>query len=256
MKIELLPVVKCEQLTATVFALHLRSSYISDIIQPGQFINIKVQTGNYPLLRRPFSVARTHRDIITIIFDIVGEGTRILSEKKPGDTVDVLGPLGHSFTLPSAGTRPVLVAGGLGMAPMPLLTQKLKANGFSNIETFLGARSKQFLVDYELTNVKYATDDGSAGHHGTVVSLLDEWLKNNSHNELSVYACGPNPMLRGLQELLRVYSLSGEVSLECVMACGIGICQGCPVESVNSTRRYRLVCNEGPVFDIHSVMIQ
>jgi len=256
MKIELLPVVRCEQVAATVYALHMRSFYFASTIQPGQFINIKVQSGFYPLLRRPFSVAQTQDDVITILFDIVGEGTRILSLKKPGDMVDVLGPLGRPFTLPQSDTVPLLVAGGLGMAPMPILTKWLKANGFKNTETFLGARSKDYLVDYQLENVHYATDDGSQGYHGTVVSLLDQWFTDNRGTEVTVYACGPNPMLRGLQNLLQGRSLKGQVSLECVMACGIGICQGCPVESVNSTKRYRLVCNDGPVFDIHSVVIQ
>jgi len=256
MKIELLPVVRREQLSQTVYALHLRSAYIASVIKPGQFINIKVQSGAFPLLRRPFSVAYKQKDIITIIFDIVGEGTRILSDKKPGDIVDVLGPLGRSFTVPGRGSTAVLVAGGLGMAPMPILTQELQNNGVTSIETFLGARSKNYLVDYNLVNVHYATDDNSKGFHGTVVSLVDTWLQNNKDVSVRVYSCGPNPMLRALQETLSVRSIQGQVSLECVMACGIGICQGCPVESMNSTNKYRLVCRDGPVFDIHSVTIQ
>ncbi len=256
MKIEILPVVQCEQLKPTVYALHLRSAYFSGLIKPGQFINIKVQDGVYPLLRRPFSVAFKKRDIITIIFDVVGEGTRILSEKNPGDTVDVLGPLGRSFKMPEPDTTAILVAGGLGMAPMPILTQFLMEQKIYGIETFLGARSENYLIDYNLTNIHYATDDNSKGFHGTVVSLLEQWLSENTDREMYVYACGPNPMLRALQSMLCKYSLSGQVSLECIMACGVGICQGCPVESANSQTKYRLVCKDGPVFDIHSVVIQ
>lgn len=256
MKIEQLPVVRREQLTPTVIALHMRSSYITSTIQPGQFVNIKVQSGTYPLLRRPFSVAYKEQDVFTVIFDVVGEGTRILSEKKPGETIDVLGPLGQPFALPPIDGTAVLVAGGLGMAPMPLLTQTLIKTGISNIVTFLGARSSDYIVDYNLRNVHYATDDNSRGFHGTVVSLLDRWLDNNTGVPVHVFSCGPNPMLRALQEMLAARSISGQVSLECMMACGIGICQGCPVETVNSTQNYRLVCKEGPVFDIHSVVIQ
>jgi len=256
MKIELLPVVECEQLTSTVFALHLRSSYLSKNTKPGQFVNIKVQSIDYPLLRRPFSVAYADADIITILFEIVGEGTRILSEKKTGELVDVLGPLGSSFTLAKKDTTTILVAGGLGVAPMPLLTERLTQNGTERLETFLGARSKEQLVNYRLKNVHFATDDGSEGFHGTVVALLDDWFEQNKDIPVTVYACGPNQMLRALQEMLHMRSLQGQVSLECVMACGIGICQGCPVESSNSTKRYRLVCKDGPVFDIHSVIIQ
>lgn len=255
MKIEILQVVQCERLKPTVYALHLRSAYISGSIQPGQFINIKIQNGMYPLLRRPFSVAYKRQDIVTIIFDVVGEGTRILSEKGPGDTVDALGPLGQPFTIPDPGSTAVLAAGGLGMAPMPVLTQALRERGITNIETFLGARSEDYLVDYNLVNVHYATDDNSKGFHGTVVSLLDQWLEENTDKSVNVFACGPNPMLRALQSALTKRSLSGQVSLECIMACGVGICQGCPVESVNGEKKYRLVCKDGPVFDIHSVRI-
>jgi len=256
MKIELLPVVKHEQLTPTVYALHLRSKYIADTIQPGQFVNIKVQQSNYPLLRRPFSVASKEDDTIAIIFDVVGEGTHILSKKEPGDIIDVLGPLGRPFTMPGLESIPVLVAGGLGMAPMPILTQTLAGHGITNVTTFLGARSKDYLIDYKLKNVHYATDDNSKGFHGTVVALLDAWLSAVEEKKVTVYACGPNPMLRALQITLRKKSVQGQVSLECVMACGVGLCQGCPVASADSDRKFKLVCKDGPVFDIHSVMIQ
>jgi dihydroorotate dehydrogenase electron transfer subunit len=256
MKIELLPVVKREQLTSTVYVLHLRSRYIADNIQPGQFINIKVQQGNYPLLRRPFSVAYKQEDTISIIFDVIGEGTHILSTKKPGDIVDVLGPLGNPFTLPGLGAMPVLVAGGLGMAPMPLLTQTLADLGISDVRTFLGARSKDYLIDYKLKNVHYATEDKSKGFHGTVVALLDAWLDTVEMEKVVIYACGPNLMLRALQSILRKRSVEGQVSLECIMACGIGLCQGCPVATANGDRKFKLVCKDGPVFEIHSVMIQ
>ena len=259
MKNDILSVVQCEQLKPDIFALHLRSPYISSTILPGQFINIKVQSGTYPLLRRPFSVAYKKDDVISIIFNIVGEGTRILSEKKPGDSIDVLGPLGRSFTFPGHAASVLLVAGGLGMAPMPILTQALVNNGIHRIETFLGARTKDYLVDYNLKNVHYATDDSSMGFHGTVVSLVEQWLRENTDHEdkpVYVYACGPNPMLMELQKMLANRRIGGQVSLECVMACGIGICQGCPVGSRDGTKKYQLVCKDGPVFDIHSVMIQ
>ncbi len=255
MKIELLPVVKREQLTPTIYALHLRSTYIAGTIQPGQFVNIKVQQSNYPLLRRPFSVASKEDDTITIIFDVVGEGTHILSKKEPGDVIDVLGPLGHPFTMPGRGSIPVLVAGGLGMAPMPILTQTLAGHGITDVVTFLGARSKDSLIDYKLKNVHFATDDNSKGFHGTVVALLDAWLDSVKAGKVTVYACGPNPMLRALQSALRKRSVGGQVSLECVMACGVGLCQGCPVASVKGDKKYELVCKDGPVFDIHSVII-
>lgn len=256
MKIELLPVLDTERLSPTIYALHFRSEYIAKRIAPGQFVNIKVSDDSYPLLRRPFSIARRDGDVLTILFEVVGLGTRILSRKRPGDLVDVLGPLGRPFTLPSKGSTAVLIAGGLGIAPMPILTQNLLEHGITSIETFFGARTKDYLVDYHLKNVHYATDDNTKGFHGTVVSLLDSWLNKTGRSNLYFYACGPAPMLRAVQTVLQKHRLHGQVSLECTMACGVGICQGCPVESVNSTKRYRLVCKDGPVFDIHSVIIE
>jgi dihydroorotate dehydrogenase electron transfer subunit len=255
MKIDISPVTGVEKLTATVYALHFESPYITEHVRPGQFVNIRVENTFTPLLRRPFSIARKEGTTATILFDVVGEGTKLLSEKKRGDMLDVLGPLGTPYTMPDKDSTAILVAGGLGMAPMPLLTQALHAGGIDKIHTFLGARTKEYLVDYKLTNVQYATDDNSMGYSGTVVSLVEEWLEAGYPERARVFACGPNPMLKALQIALQRRHIPGQVSLECVMACGVGICQGCPVETVGNTQRYRLVCKEGPVFDIQSVRI-
>jgi dihydroorotate dehydrogenase electron transfer subunit len=255
MKIDNTPVTGIEKLTATVYALHFESPYITQHVQPGQFVNIRVENTFSPLLRRPFSIAWKEGTTATILFDVVGEGTRILSEKKRGNMLDVLGPLGKPYTMPDRDSTVILVAGGLGMAPMPLLTQALNAWGVDKIHTFLGARTKEYLVDYKLGNIQYATDDNSRGYNGTVVSLVDEWLRSEEPERVHAFACGPNPMLKALQTLLQRRHIQGQVSLECVMACGVGICQGCPVETTGNAQRYRLVCKEGPVFDIQSVRI-
>ncbi len=255
MIIEQVPVVSVERLTSDIYALEFRSERLAHTVGPGQFVNIKTSPGYYPFLRRPFSVAYVDQDILTIIFDIVGEGTRLLSRKKAGERLDVLGPLGHGYSTPAPGTTAVLVGGGLGTAPLPFLSERLRGSEGCAVETFIGARTAELIVTYKIRKPRIATDDGSSGFHGTVVSLLDSWLDSAGKGDVKIYACGPNPMLRALQRMLAGRSIGGEASLECVMACGIGICQGCPVEVVESGRKYNLVCKEGPVFDIHSVSI-
>jgi dihydroorotate dehydrogenase electron transfer subunit len=256
MIIEQSPVVIVEQLRTKIYALSFRSTYITDRTQPGQFVNIKVAPGQFPLLRRPFSIADIDGDIATIIFDVVGEGTHLLSQKSCGDTIDVLGPLGKGFTLADPVDTAILVGGGLGMAPLPLLAKRLRERGVSNVHTFLGARTANLIVNYKFSDIRIATDDGSEGVKGTVVELLDMFLAaKRLTTDIFVFGCGPNRMLESLKNLLRMRNIRGEASLECVMACGIGICQGCPVETEGGAQKYKLVCKDGPVFDLQSVII-
>ncbi|MBI3194929.1 MAG: dihydroorotate dehydrogenase electron transfer subunit, partial [Ignavibacteriae bacterium] len=132
-----------------------------------------------------------------------------------------------------------------------LLTQQL--NEKKTITTFLGARTKEQLIPSFLTNIQTATDDGSHGFKGTVVSLLDEYLKTHQVRKPKIFACGPNIMLNALSELAQRWNIPCEVSLETTMACGIGICQGCPVERVEQKKKYSLCCKDGPVFDVQTV---
>jgi dihydroorotate dehydrogenase electron transfer subunit len=255
MIIEQTPVTAVERLTANIYALSFESNYLANHTKPGQFVNIKTMPGPYPLLRRPFSIAYIEGDISTIIFDVVGEGTEILSHKRAGDIIDVLGPLGKSFTLSGVGNTALLIGGGLGMAPLPILMKTLRENGIARIHTFLGARTADLIVDYKLSGVHVATDDGSKGCKGTVLDLLNTYLDTENKDDIFIYACGPNQMLGALKTMMKQRLLKGEISLECIMACGIGICQGCPVETENDSQKYKLVCKDGPVFDIHSVIV-
>lgn len=248
-------VTELQTVGSNIYVLSFRNSHIASTIQPGQFVNIKVSEWGIPLLRRPFSVYNTVGDDVKIIFNVIGLGTKIISSKRVGDVIDVIGPLGRPYNLADSHDTAILVAGGLGVAPLPMITKTLDRVSTSLV-TFLGARSRDQLVSIHLENVHFATDDGSEGFHGTVVELLRTYLSTKNVPKPKIFACGPNAMLSSLSKLADEFRIPCEVSIECAMACGIGICQGCPIEQVGSEKKYALVCKDGPVFDSRSVLIE
>ena len=249
---DLFPVVSVKEVAANVHVLRFHAPPIAAAVRPGQFLNIKADEGLEPLLRRPFSVYRAEGEHVEIVFNVIGKGTAVLHRKRPGETLDVLGPLGVPFTLDGPFDTAVLIAGGLGVAPMPLATAFLQRAG-KRVVTMLGARTKSQLVADHLSDVHTATDDGSAGHHGNAVELARKVLAGAALPRPRIFACGPTAMLRGVQALALETGLPCEVSLEGPMACGFGICQGCPVELVGSERKYALMCKDGPTFDVRTV---
>lgn len=252
MKIVEVPVTGREEIAEGIFALSFESKELAREVRPGQFVNIKVGEGELPLLRRPFSISRTDGPLLEVIFNVVGAGTRALAAKQRGERLNVLGPLGIPFGLEEDFETAIIVAGGLGVAPFPFLTPHL---GRVRIETFLGSRTTSQIVDRFLVNVHVATDDGSKGYHGTVVDLLNGYLREHPQRRPKLFACGPTPMLKALTAYAIKENLRCELSLEGDMACGVGICQGCPVERVQGEKKYSLVCTEGPTFDCREVVL-
>ncbi len=238
-----------------IFVLSFKAPEIAEAVRPGQFVSVKAEDSNDPLLRRPFSVYWVDGHDVEIIFNVVGRGTTLLRNKRSGERIDVLGPLGVPFrTKDFDAETAILVAGGLGVAPMPLVTAALRKIG-TRILTLLGVRSAQQAVEAHLENVRIATDDGSRGFHGTVVELLARLLDEGVPGRLKVFGCGPNAMLRALGDVCTAGRIPCEVSLEGPMGCGFGICQGCPVELVDGDRKYALMCKDGPSFDIRKIRI-
>ena len=238
-----------------IFVIRFLAPELAASIKAGQFINIKVADGFEPLLRRPFSVYRASDGHVEVIFNVVGRGTSILSRKAAGDFIDVLGPLGMPYSLDDPSfTTGILVGGGLGVAPLPIATAGLKAAG-KRVMTFLGGRSAGQVVREHLIDPLIATDDGSLGFRGTVVDLLGAELPKRKVAAPKIFACGPTPMLRAVAAFARAGGIPCEVSLEGPMACGIGICQGCPVELTGTEVKYALMCKDGPVFDIETIRI-
>ncbi|MCL6447434.1 MAG: dihydroorotate dehydrogenase electron transfer subunit [Armatimonadetes bacterium] len=277
-----------EKLTADCFRISLICPQIAGSARPGQFLHVKINPGLEPLLRRPFSVHAVNRETgeIALLYRVVGRGTRLLAQKRKGDSLDLIGPLGRGFDLPAAGQRVALVAGGIGIAPLYFLLQTLAGAGNSP-DVLLGARTAQELLlvrkVQELVNggvlkeqlsikkgrpgshngslstfpgrVMVATDDGSCGHRGPVTDLLAGLLAEEKVE--MVYACGPAAMLKVVASLLERYGVDGEVSLEERMGCGIGACLSCVCKTRGGNRQdfsYRRVCLEGPVFKARDVV--
>lgn len=210
---------------------------------PGQFVNVQVCRNTAPLLRRPFGVAGVDRKegTFTMIYRIIGEGTHILSEACTGDILSIVGPLGHGFDM--SASRPLLVGGGLGLAPLLYLAQGLKS-----CDILMGGRTADELFWTDLYegrcgNVYLTTDDGSAGTKGTVMALLPDLLLEGIYD--CVYVCGPVPMMRAVAQACLKAGVKCQVSLEKYMACGLGACLSCSCEGIG--RRIK-VCKDGPVF--------
>jgi dihydroorotate dehydrogenase electron transfer subunit len=247
------PVEETIEIDNRIYLLKVNAPEISSVIKPGQFLNIRVSERVSPLLRRPFSVCDVDGEHIYLMFNILGEGTNILAHKPKGSEIDILGPLGNGFNLDGDYETAVIVAGGLGAAPFPYFTRSLI--GKKEIISFIGGRSKDDVITYNLKNVKEATEDGSLGFKGNVVQLLEENIDLLKSKKLKIFACGPTLMLRALKSFCIKNKFECEVSTECAMACGFGICQGCPIESTTEHEKYLLVCKDGPVFNIKDIVI-
>ena len=223
-----------------------------------------------PLLRRPFSIAERdpEKGVFGLIYRVVGGGTEILAMRRAGERVDVLGPLGSTLEPVRAGRPVIMVAGGVGVAPFLSLAQETAREGRADpaeMTVLFGAATAGLLSGEEKfrrlgLNVKLATDDGTTGYRGLVTDLLERELAGASRRRAYLYACGPTPMMRRCQEIAREAGIGGQVSLEGIMPCGVGVCMACVVPCVvpgdrSSPRRYERVCDKGPVFDMEEVVL-
>ncbi|MDR1603546.1 MAG: dihydroorotate dehydrogenase electron transfer subunit [Gracilibacteraceae bacterium] len=229
--------------------------------QPGQFLHIRVAEAPAPLLRRPLSIAAIDAagGQITVYYRQKGLGTELLARKRPGETLDALGPLGRGFTIPATGAL-LLVAGGIGVFPLLTLGEAALRRGLACTLLWGGENSAFFAAAAPIAAAipcRLATVDGSLGTKGTVMALLSPYLAPAAENEagLRLAACGPYPMLRALVGPVQARRLPLEVSLEATMACGLGACLGCTVSGRNGAgaRVMRRVCADGPVFPAEEV---
>jgi len=233
------------------FLLRIGASQVAREAAPGQFLMFRVGPTYDPLLRRPFSVCRVVGEEVEVMYRVVGRGTALLSERRPGEELKVLGPLGRGFRPPHG--PPLLVAGGMGVAPLIFWAQRLRELGYGPT-VLLGAASAGELLGEGIlrevgAEVRVATEDGSLGFRGTVVELLERELEPSHF----VYACGPSGMLRRVVALVEAKGLPCQISVEEVMACGVGACMGCAVRA--RAGGYLLACKDGPVFDGEEVTL-
>ena len=239
------------------YLMGLESSEIAAEARPGHFVMIRVREGTDPLLRRPFSVCGTEKDrLFHILYRVVGPGTSIMSAVRKGDTLSVLGPLGNGFELPGPGETPILLAGGIGIAPILFLAGFV---GKDDALLMAGFRTAEDIVDFKACGlsgfpISLATDDGTVGQKGFVTDLLKGHLDEIKTTNPLVFACGPAPMLKKVAAMIQDRGIPGQVSLEAYMACGVGACQGCAVKAASMEDQvYFSVCKHGPVFDAASL---
>ena len=219
---------------------------------PGQFVHVKCGEGL--LLRRPISVCSCQKDVpddlLSIAFEVRGDGTRWLAQRQVGDKLDVLGLLGNGFPMKPEG-RYLLVGGGIGIPPMRGCAQYTQGRSTA----ILGGRSKDKIIlkhcfEEECAKVMVATDDGSLGHHGFVDALVRQELGQDKGYD-AVLACGPKPMLRNVAKAAEEFGVPCLVSMEERMGCGVGACLVCACDMADGSRKH--VCKDGPVFDAKEV---
>jgi len=216
---------------------------------PGQFFTVRISEDTVPLLRRPmaFSAFDEKKGTASMIFQKRGRGTALLAAKQKGDNLDIIGPLGTPFPMPAKGCTALLVAGGIGLGPLLFLAARLRDAGTPAAFVF-GCRTKSLVpasAAFSGLLPAICTDDGSAGFKGTAGDYLKS-IESTVDNGTAVYACGPLPLLKACHEFAGRGGCECFVSIEQVMACGVGACMGCAVRSAEGG--YKRACTEGPVF--------
>jgi dihydroorotate dehydrogenase electron transfer subunit len=257
-KKEICTVVSQQEIAHSIYELTLKGELVHEMNEPGQFVHLKVTNSSEPLLRRPISIARINQSSseFTMIYRSEGRGTTLLADKTPGETVDVLGPLGHGFPVEETtfGETALLVGGGIGVPPLYELSQRLVNNGVKVIHV-LGFQNKD-AVFYEnefakLGETYIATADGTYGQKGFVTDIIAE--RNIEFDTL--YSCGPTPMLRAIETSFPNRKVF--LSLEERMGCGIGACFACVCHTKDQSQgpSYKKVCSDGPVFKAGEVVL-
>jgi dihydroorotate dehydrogenase electron transfer subunit len=247
-RIENLTITEFKWLNYNTFVLALKSQTKLPDILPGQFVNVRVKGSETTFLRRPFSVHDVdfNNNTIIILIKVVGDGTRSISISKIGEELDVVFPLGNSFSFSNSLSKILLIGGGVGIAPMLFLAKEAKKMGI-DVHIILGAKSASdhiLLDDFkEFGNVYVTTDDGSLGEKGFVTNH-PVFSKESSFDY--IYCCGPELMMVAVAKLAKAIQVPCEVSLENMMACGFGVCLCCVTPTPEGNK---CVCTEGPVFN-------
>jgi dihydroorotate dehydrogenase electron transfer subunit len=244
--IEITTVIDKIEFNPSLYQFKLKAPIIAGISKPGQFVEI--DPGDRFFLRRPFSIQDAKRDIIEILVKVVGAGSDSLVKKE--SAWNLIGPLGNSFS--DKNGHKVLIAGGVGFAPLKFLYQDFKRRGLDSDFIFGAPSFKDIPIsgdDKLLKDIDTATEDGSHGFKGTALDLLKKRLEKKNIQPY-IYACGPLPMLSALRDLMAERGWEGEFALENRMGCGMGVCQGCAIPVKDG---YKLVCKDGPVFDYRQI---
>lgn len=253
--VEQVKIVKKESLKKDIFQFTIESKKMSHEALPGQFLEIRVNDDIEPFLRRPISIHKINpeKNELEFIFQVKGKGTEILSNKQEGDKISIMGPLGKGSFRFKNHQKISIIGGGIGIFPLYELAKQ--ANQNADVTTYLGFRSKDFVVlEDEFSKVSnklvITTDDGSYKESGFAINFLKADCEKEKPD--CIYACGPLPMLKAVRDFATQNNIPAQVSLEERMGCGIGICLGCAVKRKNA-EGYKHVCKDGPVFDVNEV---
>jgi len=250
---ETVEVERNERIAEDVYALGLRAPRIAATIAGGQFIHLRINAGE-TLLRRPLSVCQVKGDTLEILYAVVGTGTALLTGKSAGDTsMDAIGPLGACWPVDDTIQAPLLVGGGLGIAPLGMLAHYFRDHSIP-VTVIQGALNERRLVTKDVhegvsRDIRFATDDGSFGYHGFVTGLVSEAIASTTYD--TVYVCGPEPMQKAVSDLTLAAGIETYVSFERRMACGVGACLGCVLPTTAGVKR---ACVDGPVFNAKEVL--
>jgi len=251
------------EISSGYYRMRILTPDFGAVAKPGQFVMLQAQRALPSMLRRPFGVFRTGflpadcegqppKEYLEILYKVVGRVTTIMSTLHEGDRVEVLGPLGRGFDPGSGEAEKILVGGGIGLVPLYMLARDLVKT--SRVRLLMGGRSRDDIImvtEFERLGVGtyVATEDGSLGEEGLVTQVLERKL--NKFPNAEVFACGPMGMLEAVRTICAGHNASLQVSLEALMACGVGACLGCVVKGAGHTEqtpRYLCTCKEGPVF--------
>ena len=255
-------VLVCRSEGASMYYLEIHAPLIAAASAPGQFVHVQVSGTYDPLLRRPMSLYKIDKEKgdIGILFNVVGIGTGMLSEFRVGDGINLMGPLGRGFDLDIDADRVYLVAGGIGLAPLLPAALALKEQGKS-VAVLLGIKSHEFtggIYEFQKADivVRMTTEDGSFGREGYVTDTLKSEIEKGAVKY--IISCGPNAMLKVVEELALAHNIPGQVSLESYMGCGVGACLVCACRKKNTdgdNTEYAKICLDGPVFKFGEVEI-
>jgi len=247
------------------YQLTLVSQYIASHAAPGQFVEVKCSDSYEPLLRRPISLHKIspEHETFSLLYEVIGQGTELLTKFTVGAGLDILGPLGTGFKIDPGKKVHILVGGGMGVAPLRALAEKVKSqkSKVKNNVTYIliGAKTKECVqCEGEMKEladqVIVGTDDGSYGKKSFISDILLDLINNTlpptSYSLTTIYACGPKQMLKAVAEIAAQKKIDCQLSMEERMACGIGACKGCAVKTIEG---YKMVCKDGPVFDAKEI---
>lgn len=243
------PVTSNSEVMPGVHLIWVEAPCIASIARPGQFVMVRCGVGFECLLPRPLSIHQRNGDDIALLFQVVGKGTHWLSCRQCGDKLGILGPLGNGYSIAPDSKSLLLVAGGIGIAPLCFLAQQALNQGCL-VTLLLGASTVGQLYPGHLLpsaiDMVAATEDGTSGRKGMVTGLLPGFINRADQ----IFACGPPGMYRTMVKMPELKNKPVQISLEARMACGLGVCYGCTVKTKAGLKQ---VCKDGPVFDLDDI---